>query len=463
MSRGRTSISLIAAALLVGNVTQASGLPDDEKISGEVRPTEALIYIVRQGEFVGKARTEKFFLEDQLAGVLPNNSYTFTYARPGTRLFWGSFHKEGVFLDLIGGQTYYLVFKISRPIYLVSESDGKAAVEKVEHYRTVSDEDRVKGGKEGIEKWPEYRERYAKGLAVGAEEQRYTPPVSTDGLTKVPSSAAISVELMENVSSGSSQVGDPVWVRVTENVVVNGGLFVRKGATVKALIRDVKGGGGFGREGKVDVTVVSVTAIDGTVSPLVGRVDGQGQRRSTTAAFLAAGAVGAFLVKGGQAFSPAGETATVYLREDVWIKPAEASQVAAVRANTEQTLRASLAGAVPCELVKGRGPKTVDVILDTPDEIASATLVEVDEDALPTPVEAIQIGRSKEGLAASFDGWAVCRYLRGSLPPVSELKGGDIQTIRNVGGTPLGLRLVTKDGTAVHARLNAEVALQKEK
>jgi hypothetical protein len=463
MGRGRAGIIMVAAALVVGAVAPARGLQNDKKIRGDVRPNEALIYVVRLGEFAGKIRTEKFFLEEHLVGVLPNNSYTFTYATPGTRLFWGSFHKDAVFLDLVGGQTYYLVFKVSEFISLVPEAAGKAAIEKVEHYRTISDEDQVKGTKEGLEKWSGYRQKYAGGLAVAADNPTYAPPASTEGLTKVSSSVPINVELMENVSSGANKVGDAIWVRVTEDVVVEGGLFVQKGTTVNARVRDVKGVGGFGRQGKVDVALLSVTASDGTVSPLVGSIDDQGLRKSTDLAFFAGGLLGAFLVKGGQAFSAAGESATAYLREDVWFKPAATTPPTSVAPDDAKTAGAAIAGgAVRCELIKGKGPLSVDVILDTTDDIARATLVQVNGNPLPTPVEAIQVSRSKAGLAAAFGGWDICRYLRLSRQS-SESAGGNIQTSGNTRGTPLGLHLVTKDGITVHANLDAQLSLQQAK
>jgi hypothetical protein len=463
MRRGRAGIVMVAAALLVGAVAPARGLQNDKRIQGEVRSNEALIYIVRLGEWAGKARTEKFFLEEHLVGVLPNNSYTFTYATPGTRLFWGSFHKDAVFLDLGGGQTYYLVFKVTEFISSVPEAAGKAAIEKVEHYRTISDEDQVKGTKEGLEKWPGYRQKYAGGLAVAADNPTYAPPASTEGLTKVSSSVPISVELMENVSSGANKVGDPVWVRVTEDVVVDAGLFVQKGTIVNARVRDVKGVGGFGRQGKMDVALLSVTASDGTVSPLVGRIDDQGRRKSTDLAFFAGGLLGAFLVKGGEAFSAAGEAATAYLREDVWFKPAETTPATPVVPDDAETVGSAIAGgAVRCELVKGKGPVSVDVILDTTDDIARATLVQVEGNPLPTPVEAIQVSRSKAGLAAAFGGWDICRYLRPSRQ-TSESAGGNIQTSADNGGISFGLRLVTKDGITVHANLNAQLSPQQRK
>jgi hypothetical protein len=207
----------------------------------------------------------------------------------------------------------------------------------------------------------------------------------------------------------------------------------------------------------MDVAVLSVTATDGTVVPLAGRVDGRGKRKSTELASVAGGVLAAYLVKGGQAFSPAGEMAIVHVREDVWVKPREVVATDAPAADDRNAIRASLSRPVACELTKGKGPALVDVLFETADDIASASMVQVRGMALPAPVNALKVTRAEAGVSASFDGWTVCRYLRPSVP-ASNPRGAQAEADS---GTPIQLRLVTNGGTTVYARLDAQISPQR--
>jgi hypothetical protein len=185
----------------------------------------------------------------------------------------------------------------------------------------MSDEDREKGGREAKEKWPEKSKKYGERLALGSADRTYTPPASTDGMVKMPASTAVTVELMESLTSATKRFGDPVWVRVSADVAVDGTLVVRKGAMVKALVRDAKGKGGFGKAGVVDVGSFSMSAIDGTACPVIGQVTLRGKTEGTGWQSCFGGAVGSYLVKGGQGYVPAGSSVMASAKTDVWIGP----------------------------------------------------------------------------------------------------------------------------------------------
>jgi len=377
-----------------------------------------------------------------------------------TARLWGSFHKDGVVLDLVAGKTYYVVFKLSQYLALVPELEGQAAVEKAGHFREIRDDDRVKGGKEAAEKWPKYQAKHASRLELGAADLVYTAPASTEGLVMVPGNTAIPAELMENLNSATVKVSDSVWLRVSGDVTVGGNLFVRQGTPIKALVRDQRARGGFGKAGLLDIAVLSVSAVDGTLCPLAGQVAGRGITNSINTASVLGGAIASYFVKGGESYYPAGTPAAVFTREDVWISPASDGVPSAIADDAGMTtaVTASLSGPVACTMAKGRGPTSVEVMFQTADEAESAALVRVDGNVLPSPVTATKVGRSAAGLGASFDGWQVCRYLKAPPPPtMAAVDGGGTGKMTE---TPLTIRLTKKDGTSVYAQANASVTPQ---
>jgi hypothetical protein len=455
---------LVGAALVAAPRMSAAASPQDQKVLGETHPNEALVYIVRKGEFAGSGRTERFFLNDKVAGILPNNTYAFTYAAPGTYLLWGSFHEDGVILDLVAGKTYYVVFKLSQYLALVPELEGQAAVAKAGHFREIRDDDRVKGGREAAEKWPKYQSKHASRLELGAADLAYTAPASTEGLVRVPGNTAIPAELMENLNSATVRVSDPVWLRVSGDVAVDGNLFVRKGTPIKAAVRDQKARGGFGKAGVLDIAVLSVSAVDGTLCPLAGQVAGRGVTNSINAASVLGGIIASYFVKGGESYYPAGTPLSVFTREDVWITPAGDGVPSAIADDAGMTtaVTASLSGPVACKMAQGKGPTSVEVIFQTADEVESAALVRVDGNVLPSPVPAARVGPSTAGQGASFDGWQVCRYLKALPPPtMGALESGGTGVTTKMVETPLTIRLTKKDGTSVYAQANATVTPQR--
>jgi hypothetical protein len=444
----RTNVVATAARLLFGMLvvflsSEIATAQEDRKPLGDPHPEKALVYMVRQGEFAGSGRTERVFVEDTLIGVLPNRTYTFTHVEPGTHLLWASFHKEPLMVDLAPGQTYYLVFKLSERLALVPVDQGAQAIAKSAHYRTMDDEDREKGGREAKEKWPERRTKYAERLALGSADRTYQPPASTDGMVKVPVSTEIGVELMENLTSAVQRFGEHVWVRVSGDVIVNERVVVPKGAAVKALVRDAKNSGGFGKAGVVDIGLFSVTAVDGTACPIIGQVFSRGKTEGTGVESFFGGILGAYLVKGGQGYVPAGSSAVAYTQTDVWIKP-PVDEPSAVRdaESTEAPVKASAGGPVACELSTGRGPEKLAVAFAATDLPREIRLAGVLGSQLPKPVSSLAVTLVGGTVSADFAGADICRYLRDTS-----------------GGTVLAFELIGTDGSVRRAEGNFLISL----
>jgi hypothetical protein len=475
---------------LAASSGHAAGAPDEQKtILGEPKPNQALIYIIREPGVSGyRGRRDRIYIEDQLAGVLRDKTYTLTYASPGLHLLWrsGWFRKSGLVLDVAGGQTYYVVFKGIEDMSLVSEAEGKAALAKVKSYSAIGESDRSEGRKEGAEKWPEFREEYASSLALGSGDRIYVPPASKDGMILLPANTPIPVELMETLSSRLAIVGDPVWLRTTDDVSIDGKIVVQKGTVVNAAIRNMTKPRGLGKGALLNVAMLSVSTVDGTSCPLIGQVVDRGTTTSTVGAQLALGAGGAFLTataenvgfalpyaqlalgaggafltKGEHSHIRAGETVTGSTRHDVWVKPAErASWDAGAVNGAPGALKASIDGPVACKIPMAKGPRAVRVLFDSPDQFASVQMVRVAGSDLPTPLSALRIVRSATGLRAEFDGWQICRYLRPTPEATSvRQKDGTTRTYRPNVETPLMFRLIGKDGRSKMAEAPARELL----
>jgi hypothetical protein len=415
-----------------------------DKPLGEVRADQALVYLVREGAFVGGGRTIRVFIGDEVVGVLPNNSYTFALTPPGTHLMWASLTGKPLFVDLVGGRTYYVLLKIGEEYQLIDEEQGRMAVAKAKKYRALTEDDRRKGGKEGQEKWPKLQAQYADRLAsVHDAHAAYVPPASTEGLLRVPSSTPITVELMEHVTSATSRASDSVWIKATRDVVVDGQVVVRKGTRVEASVRDTRAARSFGRTGLIDIAVSAVPTADGTRCPTIGQMVRQ-ERHSGSAdtAAVIGGLVGAVFVQGAEGYRPAGEQATVFTREDCWIRPvSDTPGTPAASQPDTPAIAGTVSAPLLCDFPKGRGPKDLQVSFDGTGAVAQVSLVEVLGAALPKPVPALAVHSSNGRITATFVGWQVCRFMRPATA-----------------GTALTFALESPDGPPLRGEATASLA-----
>ena len=78
----------------------------------------------------------------------------------------------------------------------------------------------------------------------------------------------VMLELLTNVTSNSSHVGDMVDFRVTNDVKVKGEVVIPAGSIARGQVTYATKNNFIGTAGEISVTVRSVTAIDGTSVPL---------------------------------------------------------------------------------------------------------------------------------------------------------------------------------------------------
>jgi len=422
--------------------------PQDNKIYGEIRSDASLVYIFWEGSWARGSM--RFFCDDQLVGVLRHRNYTFAYVSPGTHLFWSSVANGGL-VDLAVGQTYYLSFDLSAPeLSILSESDGRVALKRATKYVALSQEDYRKAANTISKKWPKLKARDTGRLQPPGREP-YTRPATTENMIRVPAGTAVVAEMMENLDSRFNEVDDPVWFRAAEDVYIDGKRFVLKDAPIKAVIRGVKKGRNFRRIGRLDLTVVSVAATDGTVCPMIGQLRGRGVMTGSAlpAAVLAgaslAAAVGvAALVKGPEAFYRAGELIKVFTRQDIWIKPLESTTESASGAvRVSDAVKAYARGKIRCDFHNGKIPQVVEIVFEGVSDISRVELLRVAGWEIPAPLHASRLSRVKEGWIAEFGGWDLCRFLR-----------------LGEAGTQLVFGLTASDGTMVMAEAAVPVVLQ---
>jgi hypothetical protein len=157
----------VAAALLAGGL--ALCLPGatlaaertKEKQFAEPTPDKALVYLIREGRFVGGGRTTFVYSDDQFLGTLDNNSYTFVHVPPGKHLFWLNWATVNTEVELEAGKTYY--YAIWNKFDALDEVSGKAYLDGVKFYGTATPRE--------IEKSAEHiRKRYGKATASAAKK-----------------------------------------------------------------------------------------------------------------------------------------------------------------------------------------------------------------------------------------------------------------------------------------------------
>jgi hypothetical protein len=107
-------------------------------------------------------------------------------------------------------------------------------------------------------------------------------------------------------------------------------------------------------------------------------------------------------------------------------------------------VNAHAASKIVCDFRKGEFPKTVDIVFEHVQEIASLELFEAGGREILVPVRPARVSRSGAGWVAQFEGWSICRFLR-----VGEE------------GTRLTFRLVAPDGGVTAAQAQLVMVLEK--
>lgn len=160
---------LVAAAGLAIAATWAvpashAATKGHEKIYGEPRDEQALVYLVRERRFQGSGRTMFVYADEAFLGTLENNSYTFAYLDPGEHLLWQNWARYSTRVEVEAGRIYY--FSLSTRFDEIDDEWGPKLVEEVEFYCSPEAKERAKA-EQHIAK------RYSKAKRNSGDEKEY--------------------------------------------------------------------------------------------------------------------------------------------------------------------------------------------------------------------------------------------------------------------------------------------------
>ena len=99
----------------------------------------------------------------------------------------------------------------------------------------------------------------------------------------------VNIEFETELRSGSSKVGDEVIAETTDDIFDATGkvLLIRKGAQARGKVTVSKKAGAFGKAGKLEFTIDTVRAVDGTLVPLRGQQSKSGKSNATAVVAVA--------------------------------------------------------------------------------------------------------------------------------------------------------------------------------
>lgn len=374
-----------------------------EKRFGEPRPDKALVYVVREKAFVGGGVGMFVFADEQLIAFVRNGTYGFGYVDPGSRLIWGD-APAGLELTLIPGETYYLAARATSPIILLSEAEGKASIAKVASYIENDETDVANGAKKVAKKFEKAQKREASKVKAEVESVAVADLGQTEGTVILPANTKLSIELMENLSSSLSRMGETVWFRVADDVSVGDQVVVPRGTPVKATVRQVKAGSSFGAQGTLDVALVSADLDGGPRVPLIGQVAAAGDDRA--AGVMTGLLVGAF-IKGTEAFHMAGTRYAGWTGDPISLRPVPI----AAAAPAHDAIRAT-AHEIEFGSNTRRDPQPVDLSFPCGSEPSAVEVTAAGDWLIREPVKALAVSRRAETCTARFSGWGLVRHIR---------------------------------------------------
>jgi uncharacterized protein DUF2846 len=146
----------------------------------------------------------------------------------------------------------------------------------------------------------------------------------------VPEGTLINVAIAKEVTSKEAKPNDPIDFTVTEDLVINGQVIVRKGTPAIGSVINAEKRGYLGKSGKLAVQVESTTTSDGQRLKLRAAKGREGDDKTMSTAVLA-GISPAFLFrKGDEAKIETGTVVPVYVAEEKRFRVEGAALVAVV-------------------------------------------------------------------------------------------------------------------------------------
>lgn len=174
-----------------------------------------------------------------------------------------------------------------------------------------------------------------------------TEPVAT----ALPRNTPVYLTLNEtlNTKSSTTKRGNTFTLSVEQNVLFRRHIVIPRGSKAVGTIVKRSGKGGFGRSGKLDISLDYIEVGDNRI-PIEGhfREEGEGNSTATVATFVFISMLGSGLITGHSAEIEAGRRFTVWTKEDVPVQMPDgrSAELAAVPGVAPATLIAqSLPGA----------------------------------------------------------------------------------------------------------------------
>lgn len=156
-------------------------------------------------------------------------------------------------------------------------------------------------------------EEKAENQDIRARVNRIMNPMTLEvdsipkGNAYIPKETVINVELVEELTSKTSRVGDEVKLKTLDNIIINDVVVVPAGSMVSGKVTKCTSSGLFGRAGKLEFAINSVKSINGIEIPLqYTDLREAGSDDGAVAVFAAVSIIGGIFMKGKNVSFPAG-------------------------------------------------------------------------------------------------------------------------------------------------------------
>jgi hypothetical protein len=314
------SVRFGAAAIAVMTLSSPAEA-QETPVLAEARADQALLYVLRPNDpgdgdvYAGHIYIERADGTAEIIAATRGSSYTFAHV-PAGRHYLFSQGAGAAYLELVPGETYYLVAGVFHGFFLIDEEAGQAFIAESGKYIELDEEQREKGMEKAAKRHEQSKELIAEWLILPDVPAPPRPAV-IDGLLRVPQYSEVVLALDEPLSSETVAGGQAVAFRVANDVAVDGTVWLSAGTVVEGTVTWVQPSGRGGKAGNIRIDVMSVPATDGSAVPVVGQVVTSAKRNNAGVMF---GAIGA-LAKGDELALAQGETFSFYTRDEVWVHP----------------------------------------------------------------------------------------------------------------------------------------------
>lgn len=407
-------LSLIITLFLIPTAQAVTKSPIKQMF--QPAPDKAVVYLLRPSRLVGAIRTAFIYGDQTFLGALDNNTYTVTYVEPGTHLIWTNWISMQKSIEFVAGQTYYL--DVWTQVAVLSATQGEGMIASIPNFATATEKETQVAQKHIKNRYGRAVKKMEKDdYAVIAPTQNPVPSVQKSGSVLVAAGTPIQVKLMENITSGYSQVGDEIMVQVVAPLVLGGKTLVSAGTMTKGIVNHKSKGQAGGVGGDLDVVIPSVPAVDGSLLPVAGLLSRTSEDRSNDALArqMVFGLAGFFSVGSRQTYLFSQEAFTIPVKQDSWVVLQSGNARTVTATNPVAPLVSGYDGIVEKTIKFQPQKKTkmadVRVILPAQYQWDNLSLVAIGGMPLPKPIPAKEKVAGKTEQTFIFDSWSVVRYL----------------------------------------------------